>query len=81
MSNLTDLFNAYLTLEKPPILMLQNKNHLPVAAIRLDKLKYTNIVVNEEINYDLNSEKEKYYILLEDTAVGIFFTYFQKLNS
>lgn len=71
-SSLTDLFQSYAIETKPPVLELQNIHHVPVAALYLDRLNYTNLVVSETNN------TERYFIYID--GVGIYFSFFKKLN-
>jgi hypothetical protein len=58
--------------ENPPVLELLNKDHEPVGAIYLDKLKYKNFVISETNN------SEKYYFYVD--GLGIYFSYYQKIS-
>ena len=52
------------------VVQLLNKDHIPVAAIYLDKLNIDSIII-----CDSNSN-EKYYLYLN--GIGIFFSYYKK---
>jgi hypothetical protein len=66
------LFSALQDQENPPILELLNKDRQPVGAIYLDKFKYKNFVISETNN------SEKYYFYVD--GLGIYFSYYQKIN-
>jgi hypothetical protein len=66
------LFSAMQEQENPPVLELLNKDHEPVGAIYLDKLKYKNFVISETNN------SEKYYFYVN--GLGIYFSYYQKIS-
>ena len=70
---LTILFSAMQDQEKPPVIELLNIDHKPVGAIYLDKLKYRNFVISDTNN------SEKYYFYVD--GLGIYFSYYQKINS
>jgi hypothetical protein len=71
--SLVTLFQSYADLEKPPILELLNIDNKPVGALYLKDLKYKNFVVSETNN------SEKYYLYVD--GVGIYFSFFQKINA
>lgn len=72
-SNLTTLFQAYALEQQPPIIELQNINHEPVAALYLDRLNYVDLIISETNN------TEKYFLYID--GIGIYFSFFKKLNS
>ena len=69
---LTTLFHALADSEIPPIIQLLNKERKPVGALYLDKVKYKNFIVSDTNN------SEKYYLYID--GVGIYFSFYQKLN-
>lgn len=69
---LTTLFHAMADSEIPPIIQLLNKERKPVGAVYLDKVKYKNFIVSDTNN------SEKYYLYID--GVGIYFSFYQKLN-
>jgi hypothetical protein len=69
---LTTLFHALADTDKPPVLELLNIDRKPVGALYLDKIKYKNFVVSETNN------TEKYYLYAD--GVGIYFSFYQKIN-
>lgn len=69
---LTTLFHAMADSEIPPIIQLLNKERKPVGALYLDKVKYKNFIVSDTNN------SEKYYLYVD--GVGIYFSFYQKLN-
>ena len=69
---ITALFSAYAEQEKPPIIELLNIDREPIGAIYFDKFKYKNFVVSETNN------SEKYYLYVD--GIGIYFSYYQKVN-
>ena len=69
---LTTLFHALADYEIPPIIQLLNKERKPVGALYLDKVKYKNFIVSDTNN------SEKYYLYVD--GVGIYFSFYQKLN-
>ena len=69
---LTTLFHAMADSESPPIIQLLNKERKPVGALYLDKVKYKNFIVSDTNN------SEKYYLYVD--GVGIYFSFYQKLN-
>ena len=70
--SLVTLFHTYAELEKPPILELRDINNKPVGALYMSNLKYKNFVISETNN------SEKYYLYID--GVGIYFSFFQKIN-
>lgn len=70
--SLVTLFQTYADLEKPPILELLNIDNKPVGALYLKELRYKNFIVSETNN------SEKYYLYID--GVGIYFSFFQKIN-
>lgn len=70
--SLTTLFHTYAELDNPPILELLNIDNKPVGALYLKDLKYKNFVISETNN------SEKYYLYVD--GVGIYFSFFKKLN-
>ena len=70
--SLVTLFQSYADLEKPPVLELRNIDNKPVGALYLKDLRYRNFVVSETNN------SEKYYLYID--GVGIYFSFFQKIN-
>lgn len=70
--SLTTLFQAYADQSKPPIIELLNIDKKPVGAIYFDKFKYKNFIVSETNN------TEKYYLYVD--GLGIYFSYYQKIN-
>jgi hypothetical protein len=71
--SLTTLFQTYAELDNPPILELLNIDNKPVGALYLKDLRYKNFVVSETNN------SEKYYLYID--GVGIYFSFFQKINT
>lgn len=69
---LTTLFHALADSEIPPILELLNIEHKSVGALYLAKLRHKNFVVSETNN------SEKYYLYID--GIGIYFSFFQKMN-
>jgi hypothetical protein len=69
---LTTLFHALADSEIPPIIQLLNKERKPVGALYLNKVKYKNFIVSDTNN------SEKYYLYVD--GVGIYFSFYQKLN-
>lgn len=69
---LTDLFNCYRELDKAPTMILQDKQHLPVAALYLNRLACQHLLVSTV----QREGGEKYYVVI-DGKVGIFFTYYR----
>lgn len=70
--SLTTLFHTYAELDNPPILELLNIDNKPVGALYLKDLRYKNFVISETNN------SEKYYLYVD--GVGIYFSFFKKLN-
>ena len=70
--SLTTLFHTYAELDNPPILELLNIDNKPVGALYLKNLRYKNFVISETNN------SEKYYLYVD--GVGIYFSFFKKLN-
>ncbi len=70
--SLTTLFHTYAELDSPPILELLNIDNKPVGALYLKDLRYKNFVISETNN------SEKYYLYVD--GVGIYFSFFKKLN-
>ena len=70
--SLTTLFHTYAELDSPPILELLNIDNNPVGALYLKDLRYKNFVISETNN------SEKYYLYVD--GVGIYFSFFKKLN-
>ena len=68
-TKLTILFNDYAKQKRPPVIILQNKYHEPVAAIYLSTLQCKKLVVSETNN------SETYYLYIN--GIGIYFTYFE----
>ena len=66
------LFKALSELDIPPVIELLNINKQVVGALYLDKLRYKNIVISSTNN------TEKYYLLVD--GVGLYFSFFQKIN-
>lgn len=73
MGELANLFTKWGVTEKNIIIELSNSRHEPVSALYLDKLQLDRIAITE-----INKSSEKYYLYLD--GVGIFFTYYRKLN-
>ena len=71
--SLVTLFQTYAELDNPPILELLDINNKTVGALYLDKLKYRNFVISETNN------SEKYYLYID--GVGVYFSFFRKINS
>jgi hypothetical protein len=71
--SLVTLFQTYAELDQPPILELRNIDNKPVGALYLKDLRYKNFIVSETNN------SEKYYLYIE--GVGIYFSFFQKINT
>ena len=71
--SLTTLFQTYAELDTPPILELLNINNKPVGALYLSNLKYKNFVISETNN------SEKYFLVID--GVGIYFSFFRKINT
>ena len=71
-SSLTTLFQSYAQNDNPPIIQLLNRDHEPVAALYLDKLKLNieDVVVCE------STTNEKYYLYMN--GIAVFFTYYKK---
>lgn len=70
--SLAALFQTYAELEKPPILELRDINNKPVGALYMSQLKYKNFVISETNN------TEKYFLVID--GVGIYFSFYQKIN-
>ena len=70
--SLTTLFHTYAELDNPPILELLNIDNKPVGALYLKDLRYKNFVISETNN------SEKYYLYVD--GIGIYFSFFKKLN-
>ena len=70
--SLTTLFHTYAELDNPAILELLNIDNKPVGALYLKDLRYKNFVISETNN------SEKYYLYVD--GVGIYFSFFKKLN-
>lgn len=73
MNELTNLFVRWSVTENNTIIELSNIKYEPIAALYLDKLQLDRVVITE-----LNNSSEKYYLYLD--GIGIFFTYYRKLN-
>ena len=71
--SLATLFHTYADLDKPPILELLNIDNKPVGALYMSNLKYKNFVISETNN------TEKYYLYID--GVGIYFSFYRKINS
>jgi hypothetical protein len=72
MDNLRKLLQVYSELDIPPIIELQNIDHKPVGALYLKTLRYEDIVISETNN------QERFYLYVN--GVGIYFSYFRKIN-
>lgn len=72
MNNLTELFQSYALMEQPPIIELQNINHMPVAALYLDKMNYLNLIISSTNN------TERYFLYVD--GIGIYFSFFRKIT-
>ena len=72
-NNLTTLFRVYSELDVPPIIELQDIDHKPVGALYLDKFREKGKFVISETN-----NQERYYFYCD--GVGIYFSFFKKLN-
>ena len=72
MSSLTTLFQGYAQQDTPPIIQLLNRDHEPVAALYLDKLKLN----MEDVVVCLSNTNEKYYLYMN--GIAVFFTYYKK---
>ena len=71
--SLATMFHALADQEHPPIIELLNINSKPVGALYLSELKYKQFHISETNN------SEKYYLVID--GVGIYFSYYQKINS
>lgn len=71
--SLATLFHTYAELDTPPILELLNINNKPVGALYLSNLKHKNFVISETNN------SEKYFLVID--GVGIYFSFFRKINT
>lgn len=69
---LTTLFQTYTELENPPIVELQNIKYETVGAIYFNELRYKKFYISETNN------SERYYLWVD--GLGIYFSYFKKLN-
>lgn len=72
MNNLTELFQSYALTDQPPIIELQNINHMPVAALYLDKMNYLNLIISSTNN------TERYFLYVD--GIGIYFSFFRKIT-
>jgi len=72
-NNLTTLFQVYSETENPPIIELQNIDHKPVGALYLDKFREKGKFAVSETN-----NQERYYFYCD--GIGIYFSFFKKLN-
>lgn len=72
MDNLRKLLQICSELDIPPIIELQNIDHKPVGALYLKTLRYEDIVISETNN------QERFYLYVN--GVGIYFSYFRKIN-
>lgn len=70
--SLVTLFHSLADQDYPPILELLNIDHVPVGALYLSELRYKNFTISDTDN------SEKYYLVVN--GVGIYFSYFQKIN-
>ena len=70
---LTQVFNTYANLEKPPVIELLNIDQRPVGAIYFDKVRYKNFIISETNN------SEKYYLYVD--GIGIYFSFYTKIMS
>lgn len=70
-SPLAALFQAYASMENPPVIELLNIDRKPVGAIYFDKVRYKNFIISETNN------SEKYYLYID--GIGIYFSFFQKI--
>jgi len=73
-TSLTQLFTIYAEQEHPPIIELQNINHEPVGALYLDKFRVKGQILISETN-----NQERYYLYID--GVGIYFSFFKKINA
>lgn len=71
--SLVTLFKTYTDLEHPPVITLLDINNKPVGALYLNELKYKNFVITETNN------SEKYFLVVD--GVGIYFSFYQKINT
>ena len=69
---MTTLFKAWSELDTPPIIELLNIDKQLVGALYLDKMRYKNFIISSTNN------SEKYYLFMD--GVGIYFSFFQKIN-
>ena len=73
MNNLeTVLFRALSDVDNPTTIELMNYNHEPVCALYLSDMNQDNITISETNN------KDRY--LMYYYGVGVYFTYWRKLN-
>lgn len=70
--SLTTLFQTYAEMEKPPVIELSDINHKPVGALFLQDMRYKKFIVSETNN------SEKYFLYVD--GVGIYFSFYQKIN-
>lgn len=70
--HLARLFEEWKSSGKCRILELRNKDMLPVAAIYLDKLDFSDLALTE------TDTSEKYY--LYSGGIGVFFTHYAKMG-
>ena len=70
---LATMLHALADQEHPCIIELLNINSKPVGALYLSELKYKQFHISETNN------SEKYYLVID--GVGIYFSYYQKINS
>lgn len=71
--SLTTLLHTYAELDNPPIVELLNIDNKPVGALYLSQLKYKQFIVSETNN------TEKYFLVID--GVGIYFSFFRKINT
>ena len=71
-TSLTTLFQAYADMEKPPVVELLNNERKLVGALYFRNLRYKNFAITE------TNTSEKYYLYMD--GLGIYFSYYQKIN-
>lgn len=73
MNNLPSLFKHWSKEKTSPIIQLQNKDRMVIAALYLNKINFEDIIL-----CPTNGLSEKYYIYVN--GVAVFFTYYKKIT-
>lgn len=70
-TKLAELFQSYQLEEHPPVIVLENINHIIVGVLYLNSLSLKDLVISE-------TQLVEYYFLVAN-GVGIYFSFFKKI--